>query len=67
MPRHRRLFFACSQFPLPAFFIEESFTLENRIDHKYRDALGKLVNEAHDPAYIIKWKDMTGWRNDRGR
>lgn len=32
--------------------------LENRIDRKYRDALGKLVNEQHDPVYIIKWKDI---------
>lgn len=32
--------------------------LENRIDRKYRDALGKLVNEKNDPVYIIKWKDI---------
>jgi uncharacterized protein len=32
--------------------------LENRIDRKYRDALGRLVNEQHDPVYIIKWKDI---------
>jgi len=32
--------------------------LENRIDRKYRDALGKLVNDQNDPVYIIKWKDI---------
>jgi len=32
--------------------------LENRIDRKYRDALGKLVNSQTDPVYIIKWKDI---------
>jgi predicted phosphate transport protein (TIGR00153 family) len=32
--------------------------LENRIDRKYRDALGKLVNSANDPVFIIKWKDI---------
>jgi hypothetical protein len=33
--------------------------LENRIDRKYRDALGKLVNDhIADPVYIIKWKDI---------
>ena len=32
--------------------------LENRIDRKYRDALGKLVNDQSDPVYIIKWKDI---------
>ncbi len=32
--------------------------LENRIDRKYRDALGKLVNEQHDAIFIIKWKDI---------
>jgi predicted phosphate transport protein (TIGR00153 family) len=32
--------------------------LENRIDRKYRDALGKLLNGGHDPVYIIKWKDI---------
>jgi hypothetical protein len=32
--------------------------LENRIDRKYRDALGRLVNDRHDPVYIIKWKDI---------
>lgn len=32
--------------------------LENRIDRKYRDALGKLVNNPSDPVYIIKWKDI---------
>jgi hypothetical protein len=32
--------------------------LENRIDRKYRDALGKLVNDQTDPVYIIKWKDI---------
>jgi predicted phosphate transport protein (TIGR00153 family) len=32
--------------------------LENRIDRKYRDALGKLVNDHTDPVYIIKWKDI---------
>ena len=25
---------------------------------KYRDALGKLVNNQTDPVYIIKWKDI---------
>lgn len=32
--------------------------LENRIDRKYRDALGKLVNNQIDPVTIIKWKDI---------
>jgi hypothetical protein len=32
--------------------------LENRIDRKYRDALGKLVNSQNDPIHIIKWKDI---------
>jgi len=32
--------------------------LENRIDHKYRDALGRLVNDQHDAVHIIKWKDI---------
>ena len=32
--------------------------LENRIDRKYRDALGKLVNNETDPVTIIKWKDI---------
>ena len=32
--------------------------LENRLDRKYRDALGKLVNDQNDPVYIIKWKDI---------
>ena len=33
--------------------------LENRIDRKYRDALGKLVNSSGgDAVYIIKWKDI---------
>jgi len=32
--------------------------LENRIDRKYRDALGKLLNGTHDAVYIIKWKDI---------
>jgi predicted phosphate transport protein (TIGR00153 family) len=32
--------------------------LENRIDRKYRDALGKLLNDNSDPVYIIKWKDI---------
>ncbi len=32
--------------------------LENRIDRKYRDALGKLVNSQTDPVVIIKWKDI---------
>jgi len=32
--------------------------LENRIDRKYRDALGNLVNSNNDPVYIIKWKDI---------
>jgi predicted phosphate transport protein (TIGR00153 family) len=32
--------------------------LENRIDRKYRDALGKLLNDSSDPVYIIKWKDI---------
>jgi predicted phosphate transport protein (TIGR00153 family) len=32
--------------------------LENRIDRKYRDALGKLVNSDNEPVYIIKWKDI---------
>jgi predicted phosphate transport protein (TIGR00153 family) len=32
--------------------------LENRIDRKYRDALGNLVNGDNDPVHIIKWKDI---------
>jgi predicted phosphate transport protein (TIGR00153 family) len=32
--------------------------LENRIDRKYRDALGKLLNDQSDPVFIIKWKDI---------
>ncbi len=32
--------------------------LENRIDRKYRDALGKLVNSQTDAVHIIKWKDI---------
>jgi predicted phosphate transport protein (TIGR00153 family) len=32
--------------------------LENRIDRKYRDALGKLVNDGNDAVHIIKWKDI---------
>jgi uncharacterized protein Yka (UPF0111/DUF47 family) len=32
--------------------------LENRVDRKYRDALAKLLNDQHDPIYIIKWKDI---------
>ncbi len=32
--------------------------LENRIDRKYRDALGRLLNDTQDPLYIIKWKDI---------
>jgi hypothetical protein len=32
--------------------------LENRIDRKYRDALGKLLNDHSDPIHIIKWKDI---------
>ena len=36
----------------------ETNRLENRIDRKYRDALGKLVNDQSDPVYIIKWKDI---------
>jgi uncharacterized protein len=32
--------------------------LENRIDRKYRDALGKLLNDHYDPVHIIKWKDI---------
>lgn len=32
--------------------------LENRVDRKFRDALGKLVNESPDPIFIIKWKDI---------
>lgn len=32
--------------------------IENRIDRKYRDALGRLVNSQSDPVYIIKWKDI---------
>jgi len=32
--------------------------LETRIDRKYRDALGKLINDQHDPVHIIKWKDI---------
>jgi len=32
--------------------------LENRIDRKYRDALGSLLNGQSDPVTIIKWKDI---------
>ncbi len=32
--------------------------LENRINRKYRDALGKLVNDQRDAVHIIKWKDI---------
>jgi hypothetical protein len=32
--------------------------LENRIDRKYRDALGKLLNNNADPIAVIKWKDI---------
>jgi uncharacterized protein len=32
--------------------------LENRIDRKYRDALGKLVSDRTDPVTIIIWKDI---------
>ena len=32
--------------------------IENRIDRKYRDALGNLVNTPNDPVHIIKWKDI---------
>lgn len=32
--------------------------LENRVDRQYRDALGELLNNATDPVYIIKWKDI---------
>lgn len=32
--------------------------LENRVDRQYRDALGRLLNDAKDPVYIIKWKDI---------
>jgi uncharacterized protein Yka (UPF0111/DUF47 family) len=32
--------------------------LENRIDRKYRDALGKLLNGNDHPVHIIKWKDI---------
>ncbi len=32
--------------------------LENRIDRKYRDALGNLVNSGSDAVHIIKWKDI---------
>lgn len=32
--------------------------LENRVDRQYRDALGNLLNDARDPVYIIKWKDI---------
>jgi predicted phosphate transport protein (TIGR00153 family) len=32
--------------------------LENRIDRKYRDALGRLLSDKKDPVYIIKWKDI---------
>ncbi len=32
--------------------------LENRVDRKFRDVLGKLVNETNDPIFIIKWKDV---------
>lgn len=32
--------------------------LENRIDRKYRDALGNLLNNESDPVHIIKWKDI---------
>ena len=32
--------------------------LENRIDRKFRDVLGKLVTEENHPVFIIKWKDV---------
>ena len=32
--------------------------LENRIDRKYRDALGKLISDENHPVHIIKWKDI---------
>jgi uncharacterized protein Yka (UPF0111/DUF47 family) len=32
--------------------------LENRIDRTFRDALGKLFDEARDCVYIIKWKEI---------
>ncbi len=32
--------------------------LENRIDRTFRDALGKLFDDMHDPLLIIKWKEI---------
>ncbi len=32
--------------------------LENRIDRKFRDALGNLFDEIKDPILIIKWKEI---------
>jgi len=32
--------------------------LENRIDRIFRDALGKLFDEAKDCVFIIKWKEI---------
>ena len=32
--------------------------LENRIDRTFRDALGKLFDEAKDCIFIIKWKEI---------
>lgn len=32
--------------------------LENRIDRRFRDALGKLFDEVKDPILIIKWKEI---------
>lgn len=32
--------------------------IENRIDRKYHDALGRLMSDQNDPVYIIKWKDL---------
>jgi len=32
--------------------------LENRVDRKFRDVLGKLVTEENHPVFIIKWKDV---------
>ncbi len=32
--------------------------LENRIDRTFRDALGKLFDEAKDCVFIIKWKEI---------
>jgi hypothetical protein len=46
------------QYALVQEYCIEINLLENRIDRKYRDALGRLVNDRHDPVYIIKWKDI---------